>query len=126
LYIGAEIENRFLISGGKPGLKVSWQVTCIRHDAFAEANRIPVEEPKQMQERGYFLHPELFGQSQQRSIFWASRPEPLKRMLTIETPTASVGGKTVTQDQKQIASCGPAATIEGKVLPGLGRWARFN
>jgi hypothetical protein len=92
LYIGSEIsENRFRISGGSAGQKVSWQVTGIRHDEYAEANRIPVEEMKPAQDRGYYLHPELFGQPVERSIFWAHRPEMLRKMLApaTEVPSAS-------------------------------------
>jgi hypothetical protein len=47
VYIAQEIEdNQFMIAGGIPGMKVSWQVTGIRHDAYAEANRILVIEDK--------------------------------------------------------------------------------
>ena len=46
-YIAEEISsNQFTVAGGIPGKKVSWQVTGIRHDAFANANRIQVEERK--------------------------------------------------------------------------------
>jgi hypothetical protein len=63
LYIAREIrDNRFQIAGGTPGLKVSWQVTGIRHDPYAEANRIPVEEEKPAEEQGTYLHPEAYGQ----------------------------------------------------------------
>jgi hypothetical protein len=47
VYIAQEIRNNmFKIAGGRPGLRVSWQVTGTRHDAYANANRIPVEEKK--------------------------------------------------------------------------------
>jgi hypothetical protein len=47
LYIAQGIQdNRFLIAGGQAGLEVSWQVTGIRHDAYAEAHPILVEEDK--------------------------------------------------------------------------------
>jgi hypothetical protein len=69
LYIGSEISgNRFSIAGGKPGSKVSWQVTGIRQDAYAEAHRIRVEEDKPPQERGHYLHPELFGAIEKEAI----------------------------------------------------------
>jgi hypothetical protein len=59
LYIAEEIRgNRFRIAGGKPGAKVSWQVTGIRRDAFANAHRIRVEEDKPVAERGSYMHPE--------------------------------------------------------------------
>jgi hypothetical protein len=58
LYIAREIEgNRFRIAGGQPGLKVSWQVTGIRHDAYAEAHPLAVEEAKPPEEQGTYLHP---------------------------------------------------------------------
>jgi hypothetical protein len=79
-------DHHFRISGGTPGQKVSWQVTGIRHDAYAEANRIPVEESKPSQERGYYLHPELFGQPQERSIFWAQRPQMLQKLRGTVAP----------------------------------------
>jgi hypothetical protein len=60
--VAQEIEDgRFVIRTDKPGVKVSWQVTGIRHDPFAEANRIPVEEDKPDAERGLYLHAEAFG-----------------------------------------------------------------
>jgi hypothetical protein len=40
---------------------VSWQITGIRHDAFAKAHKSPIEEQKPPSERGPYLHPELFG-----------------------------------------------------------------
>ncbi len=62
LYIAGEISgNHFRIGGGTVGQKVSWQVTGIRKDAYAEKNRIPVEEPKPMAERGHYLYPGAFG-----------------------------------------------------------------
>jgi len=62
LYIAGEISaRRFKIAGGKPGGRVSWMVTGIRYDAYANANRILVEENKPPEEQGRYLHPELFG-----------------------------------------------------------------
>jgi hypothetical protein len=61
LYIAREVEgNRFKIAGGKAGVKVSWQVTGIRQDVWANAHRIPNEEDKQ-DKRGTYLYPELYG-----------------------------------------------------------------
>jgi len=53
-------DNRFVIRTSKPGVEVSWQVTGIRHDAYANAHRIPVEEVKSPEEQGHYLHPETF------------------------------------------------------------------
>ena len=69
LYIAAEVSgNSFKIAGGAAGGKVSWQVTGIRHDAWANAHRIPVEEMKPEAERGFYMAPELFGQSQEKNV----------------------------------------------------------
>lgn len=55
-------DNHFVIQTDKPNVKVSWQVTGIRQDAYANAHRIPVEQDKPQDERGRYLAPELFGQ----------------------------------------------------------------
>jgi hypothetical protein len=55
--------NRFTIRTSKPGVEVSWQVTGVRHDAYANAHRIQVEEEKPEKERGHLLHPELTSES---------------------------------------------------------------
>ena len=69
VYVSREIENnRFRIAGGISGLKVSWQVTGIRHDAYAEAHRSPVEVEKPTEDRGHYLHPELFRAAQDKAI----------------------------------------------------------
>jgi hypothetical protein len=67
--IGKEIsQNRFTIRTDKPRVKVSWQVTGIRQDAYANAHRIPIEEDKPETERGTYLHPELFGASRDSKV----------------------------------------------------------
>ena len=42
-------------------MKVSWQVMGIRHDAYAEAHPIPVEEDKPPEEQGTYLHSVEYG-----------------------------------------------------------------
>jgi len=73
LYIEDETSNKnsFRISGGKGGMKVSWQVTGIRHDHWADANRVKVEEDKPARLRGYYIHPDLYDKSAERSIEYA-------------------------------------------------------
>jgi hypothetical protein len=69
LYVAEEMQdNQFKIAGGSAGMKVSWQVTGIRQDRWAEANRIPVEEWKSADERGRYLHPAEFGQPETRGV----------------------------------------------------------
>ena len=44
--------NQFKIKTSKPRVKVSWQVAGIRHDAWAETNRVQPEQEKTGAERG--------------------------------------------------------------------------
>ncbi|MBI4914341.1 MAG: hypothetical protein HY825_00710 [Acidobacteria bacterium] len=81
VYVADEVAgNRFRIAGGRSGLRVSWQVTGIRHDAYAEAHRILVEEDKPANERSFYLHPDVFGQPEERGVEWARNPEEMLRM----------------------------------------------
>lgn len=54
-------DKRFVIRTDKPHVKVSWQVTGVRHDPWANANRIEVEQLKPESKRGTYSHPELYG-----------------------------------------------------------------
>jgi hypothetical protein len=53
--------NKFSILTDKPEVRVSWQITGIRKDQFAEENRIPVEENKKATEIGTLLYPSKAG-----------------------------------------------------------------
>jgi len=54
-------DNKFLIQTDKSNVKVSWQVTGVRNDAYAQAHRVVPEVEKRADEKGKYLHPELFG-----------------------------------------------------------------
>lgn len=70
LHVASEIRgNRFKIAGGKPGMRVSWQVTGVRDDPYARMHRIRVEEAKPPAERGSLLHPAAYeGQQRVRAL----------------------------------------------------------
>ncbi len=88
LYVAAKVSgNTFKIAGGVPGGEVSWQVTGIRQDAFANANRIVVEVDKPEDERGTFMHAEAFGQPAAASL--------------LEKHMQQVGGKPATGPVKK-------------------------
>ncbi len=82
LHIAQEItDNQFRIAGGQAAMKVSWQVTGIRHDAYANAHRIPLEVEKPAAQRGKYLHAAEYEMSNDRRIgaeaevtTWQSRP----------------------------------------------------
>ena len=58
----------FTIRTDKPNVKVSWQVTGIRKDKWAEVNRIQVELDKPDHEKGYYMHHEEWNQPLEKSI----------------------------------------------------------
>jgi len=90
LYIASEISgNQFKIAGGTPGSKVSWMVTGIRHDAYANAHRIKVEELKPASDKGKYLNPEEQGKSPQQGIFFVA---PVQQRQRVTVP-ASVSTK---------------------------------
>ena len=60
--------NQFTIKTDQPRVKVSWQVTGIRRDPWAVANRITVEEEKAAEEKGRYLHPELWGRPKEEQV----------------------------------------------------------
>jgi hypothetical protein len=67
--ISSEIKDRkFTIRTSKPHVKVSWMVTGIRQDAWAQAHRIPTEELKPANEQGHYMHPELFGAGPDQAV----------------------------------------------------------
>ena len=60
--------NQFTIRSSRGNLEVSWQVTGIRRDAWAEKNRIPGSVDKPAAEKGKLLHPEAFGKTAEQGI----------------------------------------------------------
>lgn len=61
-------DNQFTLRSSRGNLKVSWQVTGIRKDAWAEKNRIPNTVDKPNAEKGKYLHPEAFGKPASQSV----------------------------------------------------------
>jgi hypothetical protein len=84
VYIAQEVRsNRFKIAGGAPGMKISWQVTGIRQDAWANAHPLPVEEEKPPAEQGHYLDPTLYGESDERHIRHVRYPEQIGRARSL-------------------------------------------
>ena len=79
--VSSEIaDNRFSIRTDKPGVKVSWQVTGVRQDAYAKAHPLQVEADKPVRERGYYIDPALYGAPAGKQVAWARNPELMKRI----------------------------------------------
>jgi hypothetical protein len=63
--------NRFSTRTDKPKVKVSWQVSGVRKDVYARANPTTVEQEKSAGEKGFYLHPQLYGQPFEKGLTWA-------------------------------------------------------
>ena len=72
-------DNTFVIRTSAPKVEVSWQVTGIRQDAYANLHRIPVEEDKPANERGKYLHPDAYGKPMDEGIGVIKQPDLGKR-----------------------------------------------
>ncbi len=91
--------NRFTIRTSCPRTTVSWQVTGIRHDAYAVAHRIPVEEDKPAELRGLYLNPAEFGLPPERGVAWREannhpRAEPDAKVPAMKVAAARPGAGT--------------------------------
>ncbi|GAA4349143.1 hypothetical protein GCM10023185_05620 [Hymenobacter saemangeumensis] len=67
--VGQEIRNnQFVVRTDKPGVKVSWQVTGVRNDKYAQQNRIVDVVEKTGPDKGKYLNPELYGRPASEGI----------------------------------------------------------
>tara|TARA_R110001592_G_scaffold355013_1_gene655178 strand:+ start:1166 stop:2626 length:1461 start_codon:yes stop_codon:yes gene_type:complete len=57
--------NKFVIQTNNPNVEVSWQVTSVRADKYANENRVVPELEKEL--KGTYIHPELYGASAENS-----------------------------------------------------------
>lgn|GEM_PF-950214 len=67
-------DNSFIIRTSVCSTTVSWQVTGIRQDPYANAHRVQVEVAKLAGERGRYLHPEAYGQPSEDGIGYVAEP----------------------------------------------------
>jgi trimeric autotransporter adhesin len=90
VYIAQGVQNNaFQIAGGSPGMQVSWQVTGVRHDPWAEAHRLPVEQPKLASDQGKYLYPDLYGLTADQGIGYVVAPD-LSQPLATTAQTTTV------------------------------------
>ena len=78
-------DHQFTIRTSRPAVEVSWQVSGIRHDAFADKHRIEVEVEKSPDQKGKYLYPEALDLPTDRP---AAPPNPQTRATT-RRPDAS-------------------------------------
>src|SRR5262249_9494388 len=89
LHVAREIaKGQFKIAGGKRRMRVCWQVTGVRKDAWADANPVVVEEKKVGVERGTYLHPTLHGKPESKSVDRARNPERARRIAWMRREVA--------------------------------------
>jgi trimeric autotransporter adhesin len=83
--VSSEIQNhQFQIRTNVPNVKVSWQVTGVRQDAYAKAHPLVVEQQKEAQLQGFYIHPELYGAPPEKQIEWARHPQIMKQMQEMQ------------------------------------------
>jgi len=69
VYVSKEVENnRFQIAGGKPGLKVSWQINASRRDPYAADHPFQAVQEKVGEQRGRYYYPQGYGRPASMSI----------------------------------------------------------
>ncbi len=79
VYIAEEVSgNRFKIAGGVSGMKISWQLTGVRQDPWAQAHPLIADQEKSPNEKGYYYYPELYGQTKEKTIHFAQHPEIMR------------------------------------------------
>lgn len=118
--------NQFEITTSLPNVEVSWMVTGIRQDAYANKNRIPNSVEKEAANKGKYMHPDAFGQPASKGInFQSPNKEPSSLDEIPETPnsaaakteTASTGsestGMNPMPDKKDLLNKAEAKTIAG-------------
>lgn len=67
--------NKFVIQTNQPNVEVSWQVTGIRHDKYADAHRVVAEVEKEPEMKGHYLHAAEWNQPASKSADAVSLPK---------------------------------------------------
>lgn len=97
------VDSRFRIRTDKPFVEVSWQVTGIRHDPWANANRIQVEQMKSPAQRGKYLHAEAYDQPKSMSIDYRPLPQPRTSVVDDESDRPAPVGVSPRQEKDAAA-----------------------
>ncbi len=71
--------NKFVIQTNIPNVEVSWQITAVRADKYATENRIVPEKEKEKEMKGTYLHPELYGESNDVSESYKRKAQEIKK-----------------------------------------------
>jgi hypothetical protein len=80
-WISQKVQNgKFMISTNATNVEVSWQITGVRQDAYAKAHPLIVEQTKPAGERGFYKHPDLYGQPAEKQIEWGRNPQLMRHL----------------------------------------------
>lgn len=88
--------NKFIVKTDKPNVKVSWQVTGVRNDQYAQRNRIVPEVEKAPEEKGFYMNPEVYDMPASRGITKVAPVEDVKpavQTASLSSATATGGGE---------------------------------
>jgi hypothetical protein len=86
--------NKFVVKTDKPNVKVSWMVTGVRNDLWAQNRRVIPEVEKTGADKGKYLHPEYYGKGNEARIGWID-PSRLKAKAPAPAKPSTVSvGKT--------------------------------
>lgn len=80
------MNNQFVIRTDRPHVKVSWRVEATRNDLWVQHYGFQSEQEKSSEERGLYLHPELYGQAQEKKIFYSPELFSLRQKKTSRIP----------------------------------------
>jgi hypothetical protein len=81
--------NMFEIKTSVPNVKVSWQVTGVRQDAYANAHRVVPEVVKEEKNKGKYLHAAELGKPANQQIGSGGKTLGLKPVKERSKPAAS-------------------------------------
>ncbi len=124
--VGSKVANhQFSIKTDKPNVEVSWQITGIRQDAWANAHRIPVEEQKDERERGHYIHPELYGAPVEQSVEWARHPAMMQNwQRTRARQSAEAQGQSASASARPLQLAAPPNPKEPELRTPLAASTR--
>jgi hypothetical protein len=126
LYVAEEVSGgHFKIAGGRPGGKVSWQVSGVRNDAWEKAHPMVVEADKGAK-RGQYLTPELYGAPETARIGYMA-PAPGSEKIVRRRPTFQKRGNASSSQQRTTPIVlTPPMPVVPKVAPRPHRVAQAS
>lgn len=92
--VSKEMENgKFQVQTNQPNVKVSWQVTGVRNDKYAQAHRVVAEVEKEAELKGLYLHAAEWGKPASKSMDAVTRPKMPSEIKTVKPTVTTVPAK---------------------------------